>query len=200
MRKSIFLLSLAVFSVLVLGVPLFSAFAVEPSIVVTPESGILGGSFSFDITANSEMRNEEIIVEDPEGTIWRLHGLTTFGEWELAYIFMPDTGDSVRVTWPEAIFTVLNDPHNDIQIRSPGRHPIQKTDLAWISEGGEVAHTTLHGTYIVSFSGEGCHYFTVESFYILPESMFGTISVILMGFISFAVMYARSRPQATRLG
>lgn len=200
MKKGIFLAYVVVSMILILGLPLFSAFALEPNIVVTPEQGILGGSFNFDITANSEMRNEEIIVEDPDGTIWRLYGLTNFGEWEPAYIFMPDVGDSVRVTWPEAVFTVLNDPHGDIQIRSPGMDPIKKTDLKWISEGGEVAHTTIHGTYTVSFAGEGCRYFTVESFYILPESMFGTISILLMGFVSFAVMYARSRPRATRLG
>ena len=167
---------------------MFIAFASEPSVVINPLQGLHGESFNFDITATSGSTVSDIEVEDPEGHTWVLKGLTSFS-WRTVQILLKDVGDSVRLNWPEATITVLNDLDDDVAITSKFGLPF--TDLAWMNGEAISPHTETMGTYGVSFSGIGCHYFYVESFFVVPESLFGTLSIILICITSL-VLYKRS--------
>lgn len=190
MRKGISVMVLLVVSLIALNVPIFTAFASEPNVVITPDTGLTGESFNFDITATSYSTLSGIEVEDPEGNSWTLKGLTRYG-WRTVKIWLPDAGDKIRLKWPEASFSVLNDPDHDVKKRST--YGLSITDLAWMNGKEKVPHTQLMGTYSLSFSGYGCVYFYVASFFVVPEGMLGTLSFLLICFASFVIIYARTR-------
>lgn len=191
MRKGIFLLSLVVFSVLVLGLPLFSTFASEPGVVITPEFSPLGGSFTFDITATGYTINYRAEVTDPDGTTWVLEGLTAQG-MRTVKIKLPDAGDRVTITWPDAIITIVTDLDGDVEIESI--LGLSMSSFEWVN-GVEDPHTDMLGTYSLFLSGIGCFYCYCIPFLVIPESILGTISTLLVGFVSIAVLYTRSRPR-----
>ena len=187
MRKSIIIISLVLVSLLALNNTVLMSFASEPNVVIDPIQGLPGESFSFDVTATSWSTVSDIVVEDPSGDIWILKGLTTYG-WRIVEIWLQDAGDFIQITWPMASITVLNDPDNDVKIRSEWGSPI--SDLAWVNVDDETPHTLIKGTYSISFSGIGCKYFYVDSFFVIPEGPLGTLSFLLM-FIASLAMYTR---------
>ena len=96
MRKGITILALALVSLLALTFTTFMAFTSDPSAVINPLHGLTRESFNFDITAASTRARD-----------WILKGLTTYG-WRTVKIWMEGAGDSIRLIWPEASFSVLN--------------------------------------------------------------------------------------------
>jgi len=176
MRKSIILISLVLVSLLALNNTILMSFASEPNAVIDPTNALPGEDFSFEITATSWSTVTGIEAEDPDGNTWVLKGLTSYG-WRTVKIWLKDDGDSIQLTWPEASFTVLNDPDNDVIIRSKWGSSI--TDLAWVNDDDKLPHTQVMGTYGISFSGIGCIYFHVDSFFVVPEFMLGTAGAMI---------------------
>ena len=189
MKKNILIFTLLLISLLALNVTMFIANASEPTVIINPLQGLPGESFNFDITATSWSTVSDIEVEDPEGHAWVLKGLTSFG-WMTVQILLKDVGDGIRLNWPEASITVLDDPDDDIAITSKFGLPV--TGLAWMNGEAISPHTETMGTYAVSFSGIGCHYFYVESFFVVPEGLLGTASFLLTCIAGLAV-YKRVR-------
>jgi len=186
MRKGAIIAALTLVSLLAFNGTAFMAFADAPTIVIYPVQGLIGESFNFDITATSWSTVSEIKVRDPNGDTWVLKGWIN-NNWVPVTITLEDVGDSVRLTWPGpgVLFSVLNDPDNDVSISS--------TNLAWMNSAAKTPHTSVIGTYGVLFAGSGCQYFDVKSFYVAPEGLFGTLSFLLICVASL-VMYKRVRP------
>jgi len=178
MKKGVSLIALALVSIISLIYPVFTAFASQPTVIIDPPQGDLESSFNFDITATSWSTLSAIRVKDPEGDTWLLEG----GARTVTIVL--DEGDSIRITWPEADISVLN---GDVSI---------PTDLRWKNIGGDDSpHTSVMGTYSISFFGFGCFYFFCGSFFVVPEGPLGTIGAVLAMFSVYAL---RNRKNYTR--
>jgi len=184
MKKSVSLIALALVSIISLIYPVFTAFASQPTVIIDPPQGDLESSFNFVITATSWSTVKEVKVEDPEGKYWVLKGLTSAG-WRNVKITLRDAGDQVKLTWSDASISVLNDPDGDVRVTSSMGWPM--TDFKWVNGDGVSPHTQLMGAYGLSFSGRGCHYFFVNSFFVVPEGPLGTIGAVLAMFSVFAL-------------
>ena len=96
MRKGILILALALASLMAFNITTFMAFTSDPSAVNNPLLGIPRKSFNFDIRAASSLVRA-----------WVLKGLTKYG-WRTIKIWLIGAGNSIRLIWPEASFSVLN--------------------------------------------------------------------------------------------
>lgn len=184
MKKRLLLLALIFINLLVLNSAVLPAHASEPTIIVAPDKSMPGGSFNFDITATSFSTVENIQVKDPEGNVWVLKAQTIHGWWVQVTILLRDNGDSIRLTWPDASFSVLNDPNHNINL-SPNNN------IKWINKDGKEPHTQSMGTYSLTLSGIGCHYFFVGSFLVVPESPFGTLSIVCACLVGLVIIHKK---------
>jgi len=194
MKKGVYIFALALVSLLNYNCTVFIAFASEPDVVITPPRGGPGEGFDFIITATSWSTVSGIKVEDPEGKYWVLKGLT-FEGWRTVRITLRDAGDQVKLTWSDASISVMNDPDGDVRMTSAMGWPM--TDFKWVNGDDISPHTQLMGAYSLSFTGRGCHYFFVDSFFVVPESPLGTVSILFTCIYSLA-MYTRAGRTRTR--
>ena len=152
-----------------------AATADSPAVVVSPPSVPPGGTVTITLTASvANTVVSSISISGPAGN----PGPWT---WSGVPITMPDVGDSVSITFPGGVFTVVTDGDTDVT-GGPG---------VWTAG----ANTGTTGSYFVTLTGTETDpitkSFTIVQEFNVPQFALGTTVVTAIGFAGLTLIRRR---------
>jgi hypothetical protein len=178
--------------------PVLASSSGSPSVVITPVPVPFGGTVNFDVTASVSSTSMtpapaffpmgSIVVETPNGDLFQLKA-----SGSAASIYLPDAGDSIRLTYPSASWTIL------ANVGSNGPPSITPGTLQWIwigNVGGggspKDPYTNVPGQYaFVIYGTAGAYamwYFDISTFFVIPELPLGVLMATIASFAAYGIL------------